>query len=86
MTPSKDLVVQDLHAWQGTTPVLRGVNLTEAAGQTVALLGRNGSGRSTNAQALMGLVRGQVVALDSPEAVRADPAVQAAYWQAEART
>ena len=32
------------------------------------------------------LVRGQVVALDSPEAVRADPAVQAAYWQAEART
>jgi len=32
------------------------------------------------------LVRGQVVALDSPEAVRADPVVQAAYWQAEART
>jgi branched-chain amino acid transport system ATP-binding protein len=31
------------------------------------------------------LVRGQVVALDSPQAVRADPAVQAAYWQPEAR-
>ena len=30
------------------------------------------------------LVRGQVVALDSPQAVRADPAVQAAYWQPEA--
>jgi branched-chain amino acid transport system ATP-binding protein len=30
------------------------------------------------------LVRGQVVALDSPEAVRADPAVQAAYWSTEA--
>ena len=28
-------------------------------------------------------LRGQVVALDSPEAVRADPVVQAAYWQAE---
>ena len=59
MTPSNDLVVQDLHAWQGDTPVLRGVNLTVAAGQTVALLGRNGSGRSTTAQALMGLVRAQ---------------------------
>jgi branched-chain amino acid transport system ATP-binding protein len=31
------------------------------------------------------LVRGQVVALDSPQAVRADPVVQAAYWQPEAR-
>ncbi|MFY8124610.1 MAG: ABC transporter ATP-binding protein [Hydrogenophaga sp.] len=59
MTPSSDLVVRDLHAWQGHTPVLRGVNLTVAAGQTVALLGRNGSGRSTTAQALMGLVRAQ---------------------------
>ena len=59
MKPSGDLVVRDLHAWQGHTPVLRGVNLTVAAGQTVALLGRNGSGRSTTAQALMGLVRAQ---------------------------
>ena len=59
MKPSGDLVVRDLHAWQGTTPVLRSVNLTVAAGQTVALLGRNGSGRSTTAQALMGLVRAQ---------------------------
>jgi branched-chain amino acid transport system ATP-binding protein len=31
------------------------------------------------------LVRGQVVALDIPEAVRTDPVVQAAYWQPEAR-
>jgi branched-chain amino acid transport system ATP-binding protein len=30
------------------------------------------------------LVRGQVVALDIPEAVRTDPVVQAAYWQPEA--
>ena len=30
------------------------------------------------------LVRGQVVALDSPQAVRADPVVQAAYWSTEA--
>jgi branched-chain amino acid transport system ATP-binding protein len=30
------------------------------------------------------LVRGQVVALDSPQEVRADPAVQAAYWSTEA--
>ena len=35
------------------------MNLQVAAGQTVALIGRNGSGRSTTAQAIMGLVRAQ---------------------------
>lgn len=59
MKPSRDLVVRDLHAWQGHTPVLKGVSFEVGAGQTVALLGRNGSGRSTTAQALMGLVRAQ---------------------------
>ncbi|MFM2076090.1 MAG: hypothetical protein RJB34_2395 [Pseudomonadota bacterium] len=54
-----DLVVRDLHAWQGHTPVLKGVGFEVGVGQTVALLGRNGSGRSTTAQALMGLVRAQ---------------------------
>ncbi|NYE21870.1 ABC transporter ATP-binding protein [Pigmentiphaga litoralis] len=51
------LIVQDLHAWYGASHVLQGVNLTVQPGQIVALLGRNGAGRSTTARALMGMVR-----------------------------
>ena len=56
------LDVQDLHASYGQTPVLRRVSLEVRAGEVVALLGRNGSGRSTLARALMGLLpwKGQV--------------------------
>ena len=50
------LRVRDLHAWYGPSHVLHGVDLEVGAGEVVALLGRNGSGRSTTARALMGLV------------------------------
>lgn len=53
------LSVRGLHAWHGASHVLRGVDLHVAPGEIVALLGRNGSGRSTTAQALMGLVRAE---------------------------
>jgi len=39
--------------------VLHGVDLCVGSGEIVALLGRNGSGRSTVAKALMGLVRAE---------------------------
>ncbi|MFM1909060.1 MAG: hypothetical protein RL459_119 [Pseudomonadota bacterium] len=51
------LQVHDLCAFYGASQVLRGVSFTVAPGEVVALLGRNGSGRSTTARALMGLVR-----------------------------
>ncbi len=51
------LLVNNLHAWYGKSHVLQGVNFEVPAGQIVALLGRNGSGRSTTARALMGLMQ-----------------------------
>ena len=52
------LEVQDLHAYYGKSHVLHGVNFNVGEGEIVALLGRNGSGRSTTAKAIMGLVDG----------------------------
>lgn len=51
------LDIRDAHAWYGRAHVLRGVDLRVGRGEIVALLGRNGAGRSTLARAIMGLVR-----------------------------
>jgi branched-chain amino acid transport system ATP-binding protein len=50
------LKVSNLHAYYGKSHVLHGVDMHVNAGEIVALLGRNGSGRSTTAKAIMGLV------------------------------
>jgi len=50
------LSVRDLHAYYGKSHVLHGVNLDVKGSEIVALLGRNGSGRSTTVKAIMGLV------------------------------
>jgi branched-chain amino acid transport system ATP-binding protein len=50
------LKVQKLHAYYGKSHVLHGVDFEVRPGEIVALLGRNGSGRSTTAKAIMGLV------------------------------
>lgn len=50
------LKVDNLHAYYGKSHVLHGVNFAVGQGEIVALLGRNGSGRSTTAKAVMGLV------------------------------
>ncbi len=51
------LTLKDLNAYYGKSHVLHGVSLSVNAGEIVALLGRNGSGRSTTAKAIMGLVQ-----------------------------
>lgn len=51
------LHIQNLHAYYGKSHVLHGVSFDINEGEIVALLGRNGSGRSTTAKAIMGLVR-----------------------------
>ncbi len=50
------LKIKNLHAYYGKSHVLHGVSFNVQAGEIVALLGRNGSGRSTTAKAIMGLV------------------------------
>jgi branched-chain amino acid transport system ATP-binding protein len=52
------LTLQDIHAFYGKSHVLHGVNFTVSPGEIVALLGRNGSGRSTTVKTIMGLVEG----------------------------
>ena len=53
------LSVRDLHAFYGKSHVLHGVHFDVQPGEIVALLGRNGSGRSTTAKAVMGMVQAQ---------------------------
>jgi len=50
------LQVTQLQAYYGKSHVLHGVDLSVGQGEIVALLGRNGSGRSTTAKAIMGMV------------------------------
>ena len=53
------LKIDNLHAYYGKSHVLHGVHMEVKAGEITALLGRNGSGRSTTAKAIMGLVDAQ---------------------------
>jgi len=50
------LDVRDMHAFYGKSHILRGVNMHIGAGEIVALLGRNGVGRSTTCKAIIGEV------------------------------
>ena len=55
-SPEIILEACDLHAWYGSSHVLHGVGLAIARGETVALLGRNGMGKSTLIRTLLGHV------------------------------
>ena len=58
------LEVTNLDAWYGQAQILYGVSLGVAAGECVALVGRNGAGKSTTMKAIMGLMakkRGRIV-------------------------
>jgi ABC-type dipeptide/oligopeptide/nickel transport system ATPase component len=63
--PQPLLVVRDLvvefHTRDGVAKVINGVSFDLHAGETLAVLGESGSGKSVTAQAIMGI-------LDSPPA------------------
>ncbi len=50
------LSVRSLDAWYGRAQVLFGVDLEVGDGEVVALMGRNGAGKSTTIKAIMGLI------------------------------
>ena len=50
------LQAQGLCAWYGAAQILFGVDLQVQRGEVVALMGRNGAGKSTTLKALMGLL------------------------------
>ncbi|MDL5201479.1 metal ABC transporter ATP-binding protein [Streptomyces sp. ALI-76-A] len=62
MTPTEDLVsepvisLRGVRAELGSRPVLRGIDLAVGHGEVVALLGANGSGKSTAVRTLIGQV------------------------------
>ena len=49
------LAADDVHVRYGPSPIVQGVSLTVEAGEVVALLGRNGVGKTTLARGLVGL-------------------------------
>ncbi|MEP6558663.1 MAG: ABC transporter ATP-binding protein [Burkholderiales bacterium] len=53
-TPLLD--VRQLAAWYGAAQILFGVNLHVDRGEVVALMGRNGAGKSTTLKSIMGLM------------------------------
>lgn len=56
MNPDCLLKTQRLNAWYGAAQILFDVELEVGRGEVVALMGRNGAGKSTTLKAIMGMV------------------------------
>jgi len=48
--------VENLNAWYGAAQIIFNINLHISAGEVVALMGRNGAGKSTTLRTLMGMM------------------------------
>lgn len=72
-----DLVIENLHVRVGETEILKGVNLTIHSGEIHAVMGPNGTGKSTLAYALMGHPKYQVTegsaTMDGVDVLELDP-------------
>ena len=70
-----NLVIEDLHVAYGRSEVLFGISLDVPSGELTCLMGRNGVGKTTLLNAVMGLlpVRSGRVLLDGRDITRAAP-------------
>ena len=57
------LTVDSLSAWYGVARILYDLSFEVGCGEVVALMGRNGAGKSTTMKAIMGLVAKRQVKL-----------------------
>jgi len=73
------LEAHGLKAWYGAAQILFGVDLSVRRGEVVALMGRNGAGKSTTLKTLIGLVPAQsgTIRLEGSDLRRARPHVVA---------
>jgi ABC-type branched-subunit amino acid transport system ATPase component len=73
--PSANLVISDLSAGYGKTPVVHEVSLSVGRGEIVAVLGPNGAGKSTILKALTGFAALQSgsISIDGQDITRAAP-------------
>lgn len=55
-SPAPLLEVRGLNGWYGAAQILRDIALNVAPGEVVALMGRNGAGKSTTLKAIAGLL------------------------------
>ena len=69
------VALENLNAWYGAAQVLFEVSLTIGRGEVVALMGRNGAGKSTTMKAVMGLMarRSGMVRLNGRDVSRLRP-------------
>jgi branched-chain amino acid transport system ATP-binding protein len=75
VTAEPALVADNLNAWYGAAQVLYDVSFTVGRGEVVALMGRNGAGKSTTMKAVMGLMgrRSGMVRLNGHDVSRLRP-------------
>jgi branched-chain amino acid transport system ATP-binding protein len=68
---SAALEISNLQAWYGESHVLHGISLSVQPGEVVALLGRNGAGRTSTLRAIMGLTgrRSGSIKINGSEAI-----------------
>jgi Fe-S cluster assembly ATP-binding protein len=76
-----NLVIQDLHISIGDKPIVKGLNLTINQGEVHAIMGPNGTGKSTLAKAIAGhpdyTITGGDVLLDGVSILGMEPDVRA---------